>query len=204
MKYFRLVITMILSTGLFLSCGKESEESFYAAGTYSTQTIEWDQEIDLAGVEYPQKSILNQMNLCGWYGLQSIKRNGEETSPFYKNEITGSSDTDFSILLFLPFPYTNPNKNLEEPVQGKCHVYLDEYSLQCSLDDRGNVHILKASDEEFMRCPKVTIKEKTGNRVELLFEADTFYYDWTTGKYQDGHIRVTLLNNTSITITYHE
>ena len=199
---FKSFIKISVILGLlvsFISCKKEARADSYE--TYTTQSIEWSDPIDLAGVNNSSTNIYQQMQLTKWWGLQSVSRKGSDCSPFYQNKISQIDSERMEVQLFLPFPRCSPERDREVAKRGVCDVYLDEYSILCEMEEDGSIRIIRTSDnEDYFKNPKLTLKNRFDKDGEMYFEADTFYYDWKSDEIKDGHVKMRFLKNAKVYI----
>ncbi len=190
----RLLILLISVVLLTMCSSEENGREDNHDGLYNTWSIVFDSPIDLAGEGVSYTDLLTPLNVYGWHGIQKINEANLTTYPFYHNEIRRESAKECSIVLYLPFPYNNSDKILETPpTEGICNAYVDKYWMRCIIED-GGVRIMEVSDEDFMKSPKLSLSQTDSGRAEMIFEADTFYYDWDSGKYVDGQLKVTMFS----------
>jgi len=195
----------ILSLSFLISCGKEQNIQEELFGTYTTQTVEVDEKIDILGANYPKTELYFDMKYYGYWGTHTVNREGHEGSPFGQNRISPSPIDELEVQLFLPFPNCTVDGNRKEWKQGVCDVFVDEYSILCEIEDDGTIRIIRTSDgQKFFKNPRLEYDLHSGDRVALFFEADTFYYDWKTEQFVDRHVKVTLLKNYVIRIVINE
>lgn len=69
------------------------------------------------------------------------------------------------------------------------------------MNGTGFAEILEVSGSDYLSNPRLCFKS---NQDVILFEADTYFFDWTVKDYQEGHLQVTLRKNPVTMIMRYE
>ncbi len=211
MSYTMKRILIFLSAIMCL-CGCEAKytefwsEASYATidaitGTYSLCSGTWDSEIDLSGEGFASDNILNQLEIYGWTGIQTIKyeEDSEQITVFNQSLVSIPKKPEHltQINLYVPYPEYGKDQN-EETVQksGRCNISIDPFQFHYKVNSKGDIEIFNTQDRKM--CGYGGTLKNVNIRFEgeyLHFKAETSFYDWTTSSWQDGTMNLTYRHN---------
>lgn len=164
-------------------------------GSYSMESAQWSQPIDLSGNGIQSENILQQMERYGWTGRQSVQ---EVSILCCSNVARPESPRELAqVDLFVPFPersQDNSAKPLEQ--SGRCSLDVHAYQFHYQVDSRGWISLFNVSDRQMNgdggTLSNVEVRFE-GRRI--YFEANTALYDWSTESWQDGHMSLIFVHN---------
>ena len=171
------------------------------AGDYSMVSATWSEVIDFSGSGTINDDILLQMNLYGWYGVQSIKyRNEEEgTSILYRSQVLPPSKPKAlaQVNLYVPFSHFTEYGEDRPYESGRCDIEIFTYQFHYTVDTDGKITLWNVSDRhgdsKYRKLENVDVRFAEGGY--LLFDADTVFYDWATSSWQEGHMSLLFRHN---------
>lgn len=204
------ILTIIATTICLWSCEAEYTEFWSKAsyatidaitGTYTLYSGRWSYTIDLSGEGFVTDDILYQMEVHGWTGIQKIRYQDDPESLSVLNQslVMTPESPEYSTQVNLYVPYPEFGKDVYEKEMtkaGRCNIHMSAYQFHYKVDSRGEIIIYDTQDRRMSGYGGMLRNVAASFEGEYLyFEAETSFYDWTTGTWQDGKMNLTYRHN---------